>query len=581
MTLAAAAGPVPAAPPVASTARPARTMPSTSTAPPSGWTSGRHAVVDVSTSCATLVLAVGCLSASARRKSRRTRTFSQLHDEASDAAEPPRRRRGRPRKEHVHIYITTAATTATEDEASDAVEPPRRPRGRPRKESGSNEAAAEGGDSKLPPSLDAVTKLPRKGKKDVVKNVEDPKLGHPNFPVSKAKKAAAGIALASGRRSSSKTGDAPSGGAARRASSRRSPKSPAKSTRCATAKGQDTIELPGEADTPALENDEDVLERWRELDAFHDVRPGETTLYVPARAEPEDRNAAMDLALKQAAKLVLSGGWRFRAVFDTGSRLEHMMRLQEFVPDVLLLFERFGVQIAPLHSHVSDSVRDLKASADCRSEDPPLHHGLILVRSPGNTRDPHDSAYAQWLCKNKFLFHLVLIELGGFEPEWPAQIVCEGEEAVSKKKTKKTKEAERIEQWKVVSEAFDTAFKVRAVGLPGWPEHDDTPKRSPQHIGGGVIQVLGSRGTKSLGGAPPVGDDLELRLSFSLCRLDELPSRGIAESFLWNPCASIVVAAMAGSKMEQGKPVNSSGVGCGRIVRITAHSLARPASRNL
>mmetsp|Transcript_21800 Transcript_21800/g.60925 ORF Transcript_21800/g.60925 Transcript_21800/m.60925 type:complete len:96 (-) Transcript_21800:393-680(-) len=77
---------------------------------------------------------------------------------------------------------------------------------------------------------------------------------------------------------------------------------------------------------------------------------------------------------------------------------------------------------------------------------------------------------------------------------------AQGEEAVSKKKTKKTKEAERIEQWKVVSEAFDTAFKVRAVGLPGWPEHDDTPKRSPQHIGGGVIQVLGSRGTKSLGG---------------------------------------------------------------------------------
>mmetsp|Transcript_96809 Transcript_96809/g.252446 ORF Transcript_96809/g.252446 Transcript_96809/m.252446 type:complete len:114 (-) Transcript_96809:376-717(-) len=77
--------------------------------------------------------------------------------------------------------------------------------------------------------------------------------------------------------------------------------------------------------------------------------------------------------------------------------------------------------------------------------------------------------------KKESFFHLVLIELGGFEPE-------------------------RIEQWKVASEAFDTTFKVRAVGLPDWPEHDDTPKRSPQHIGGGVIQVLGSRGTKSLGG---------------------------------------------------------------------------------
>lgn len=183
----------------------------------------------------------------------------------------------------------------------------------------------------------------------------------------------------------------------------------------------------------------------------------------------------MDLALKQAAKLVLGGGWRFRAIFDTGSRLEHMMRLQDFVPDVLLLFERFGVQIAPLHSRLLDSVRDLEASADCRSENPPLHHGLILVRSPGNTTDPEDSTFAQWRCKKESFFHLVLIELGGFEPE-------------------------RIEQWKVASEAFDTTFKVRAVGLPDWPEHDDTPKRSPQHIGGGVIQVLGSRGTKSLGG---------------------------------------------------------------------------------
>jgi len=438
----------------------------------------------------------------------------------------------------VHIYITTAATTATEDEASDAVEPPRRPRGRPRKESGSNEAAAEGGDSKLPPSLDAVTKLPRKGKKDVVKNVEDPKLGHPNFPVSKAKKAAAGIALASGRRSSSKTGDAPSGGAARRASSRRSPKSPAKSTRCATAKGQDTIELPGEADTPALENDEDVLERWRELDAFHDVRPGETTLYVPARAEPEDRNAAMDLALKQAAKLVLSGGWRFRAVFDTGSRLEHMMRLQEFVPDVLLLFERFGVQIAPLHSHVSDSVRDLKASADCRSEDPPLHHGLILVRSPGRgsglkEEDEEDEGGGA--------DRAVEGRVGGLRHS--LQSTCSG--------------TARLARARRYAEEKSPTY---------WRRCDPGPRKPRDEI---------SRW------APPVGDDLELRLSFSLCRLDELPSRGIAESFLWNPCASIVVAAMAGSKMEQGKPVNSSGVGCGRIVRITAHSLARPASRNL